>query len=587
MLSKNKWGQTKGKRIVSAVLAFLMLALMVPVSAFAIDQESIIDEGGSEALPAWLTEASVGPQTDLLTALEALETDVSAFENYGAELSDDALQAEGIGEADILELEDSISGFDATDSIEPLDNGVSSELDTQALGSWKRMNGQTRYDTMASIVQETFPRGSTSKVAILATGETFPDALAASPLAGDLEAPIILTAKSTLTAQAENQINSLGIKHIIIIGSTQAVSADVEKKLVKKLGKDNVIRCYGSNRFETAYEIYKLGASEGLWGQVAFIATGNNFPDALSAGPIAFRTSSPIFLYNTASKSFDAKQLAALKSGQIKKVILLGSASVLPESIRNDLGTLGSAENCIRVSGSDRYLTSLAVAEFGIQTKVLGNGLTSEYAALATGTNFPDALCGAALCGRMGAPLYLVHDSPQGRVGMYRSLARSVYHNVFKQGYILGSDRAVAASILTKVKGLGSATSQEQQVIDLVNKERSKVGLPALKAAPILQGACDIRADEITSYFSHARPYRYLWYYTAFTDDLAGESVLAVSSMGENIAGGFSSPTAVMDGWMGSSGHKANLLNSKHKYIGVGHTVGPNGVHYWVQFFAS
>lgn len=574
-----------GKKITSVMLAFMLAALMIPTSAFALNEEEVVDDGTTETLPAWLVENVSGPSIDVDEALTTSGIDMAIFEDYGEPSSDEDLSLEGLGTAEELELEGS--------DIEALSD-PSSDITTQAATAWKRLEGETRYDTMSSIVTEAFPQKSASKFAIIATGESFPDALAASSLAGALDAPIILTGKKSLTPQADKQLTSLGIKYAIIIGSKQALSADVEKSLAKKLGKDNIMRCYGSNRYETAYAIYQLGAKVNAWSNVAFIATGNNFPDALSAGPIAFATASPIFLYNTASKTFDPNQLKALKSGQFKKIILLGSSSVLPESIRTQLGSLGGKSTCYRIAGSDRYLTSYAVAEFGIGTGILGNGTTSNYAALATGTNFPDALSGAALCGRVGAPLYLVHDSPQGRVGLYRSLARSVYHGSLSKGYVLGSDRAVAASILSKAKGLGSPSSKEQQVVDLVNKERAKAGLSALKAVPIMQGVGDIRADELVIHFypDHTRPYvdgsgNRLLCFTAFEDDLEGNAVLPVGWMGENIAWGQPSAAVVMNDWMNSPGHRANILNSKYKYIGVGYELGANGRPYWVQMFAG
>lgn len=648
MFSKNKRGQIREKRIISVVLAFLLVALMLPANAFAVGEESVVGdsdvvettedanattaaeatdandvvdvvetddavesdavvdaasiedesdvaddavESSCEDLPSWLTEATISSPLDLSEVIAASGVDLTKFEDYGEDLSDEILQAEGIGTMGTPAPEDPIaSEIETLESIEASGNDTSSNIETQAAATWKRMGGSGRYDTMASIVKETYPKGVASKIAIIATGENFPDALAASALAGALDAPIILTAKNSLSAQAEQQINSLGIKHVIIIGSTHAVSANVETKLVKKLGKGNTKRCYGSNRLQTAYKIYELGAKAGAWSPIAFIATANNFPDALSVGPIAFGTSSPIFLYDTANKRFDASSLKALKSGKFKMAIMLGSSSVLPESIRKDLGTLGSASNCFRIAGADRYKTSLAIAEFGIALGVLGDGENAQYAALATGTNFPDALCGAALCGRIGAPLYLTHDSVGGRVGIYRSLARGVYHGEFKKGYVLGSNKAVPDSILSKAKGLGSATSQEQQMIDLINKARSSAGRSALKKAPILQGVGDIRADEIVLRHSSFRPDKdssgkLKSYTTAFVEDLDGLKVLSVNSMAESsVVTKVSAPADVMKGFMGNTTTKSYILDKNFKYIGVGQ-VAVSGKNYWVLTF--
>lgn len=575
--------ESKKTQFIAIVMTFLLVALLLPVSASAIEEETLDTADILDSPPAWLSEAATPTAVDLQEAIEASGIDLATFENYEAEPETDL---ETLGADEPLVTNDlDLATLGET-------NANETEIQPFAAPSWKRLSGSTRYDTMSSIVKEAYPTAPSSQIAILATGDSFPDALAASSLAGAIDSPIILTGKTKLSAQAEKQITASGIKHVLIIGGTSAVSTNVEKKLIKKLGKDNVRRCFGSDRFDTAYKIYQLGAKLNIWGKVAFVATGNNFPDALSIGPITARTGSPIFLYDTTNSKLSTAQLKALKSGKFEKIILVGGTGALPDSIRKSLGTMGSKSKCGRLSGSDRYQTSLSIAEFGIQNKVLGtNGISTSYAAVATGTNFPDALSGAALCGRLGAPLYLVDDSPAGRVGLYRSLARSVYHGTLKKAYVLGGEGAVPAAIVSKGKGMGSATSQEKEVITLINKERAKAGLPALKMMPILQGTCDIRADELTMRYAadHTRPYRvsgnFLECFTALTYDLSGLGVYPFTGLGENIAYGFRTPAAVMDGWMNSPGHRSNILNSNWKYIGVGKMTGANGVPYWVQFF--
>ncbi len=118
-----------------------------------------------------------------------------------------------------------------------------------------------------------------------------------------------------------------------------------------------------------------------------------------------------------------------------------------------------------------------------------------------------------------------------------------------------------------------------QQIVDLVNAEREKVGLAPLTMDIQLNNAAQIRATEQYTLFSHTRP-----------NDSAYRTVLdenGISYMGcgENVAYGFRSPQAVMEGWMNSEGHKANILQEKFTHIGIGYYVGPNGYHYWSQLF--
>ena len=104
--------------------------------------------------------------------------------------------------------------------------------------------------------------------------------------------------------------------------------------------------------------------------------------------------------------------------------------------------------------------------------------------------------------------------------------------------------------------------SYAQQVIDLVNDERSKAGLSAVTEATDVSAAAAIRAQEITSNFSHTRPDG--TYYNTVLD----QSGISYWGSGENIAYGQKTPAEVMNGWMNSQGHRANILNASYTKIG-------------------
>lgn len=120
-----------------------------------------------------------------------------------------------------------------------------------------------------------------------------------------------------------------------------------------------------------------------------------------------------------------------------------------------------------------------------------------------------------------------------------------------------------------------------QRIADLVNQERAKAGLAPLTMVVETNTAAGIRAKEIYDKFAHERPngskYR----------TVLDECGVSYSFCGENVAYGYRSPDAVMDGWMNSEGHKANILNERFTKIGVGHWKGPNGYDYWSQLFTN
>jgi len=120
----------------------------------------------------------------------------------------------------------------------------------------------------------------------------------------------------------------------------------------------------------------------------------------------------------------------------------------------------------------------------------------------------------------------------------------------------------------------------EQQVLDLVNAERAKAGLAPLSwdASNLAPGAA-VRAQEIVGYFSHTRPDGT----SCFT------AIRNPGRVGENIAAGQRTPQDVMNSWMNSSGHRANILNAGYTKLGVGYVYVPGSPYgsYWVQMFSS
>lgn len=119
-------------------------------------------------------------------------------------------------------------------------------------------------------------------------------------------------------------------------------------------------------------------------------------------------------------------------------------------------------------------------------------------------------------------------------------------------------------------------TEYQNEVFRLVNQERAKLNLSPLKYYSAAQNAAKIRVDEIKNSFSHTRPNGKT--FSTVIDD-AG---ISYSKIGENISYGYTIPSAVMDGWMNSSRHKANILNPDFTHIIIGY----NGTH-WVQLFLT
>lgn len=131
----------------------------------------------------------------------------------------------------------------------------------------------------------------------------------------------------------------------------------------------------------------------------------------------------------------------------------------------------------------------------------------------------------------------------------------------------------------TSKEEINQNLSYARQVVELVNRERRKAGLNSLTIDTKIESAALIRAKEIQVSFSHTRPNG-----SSFSTVLT-ENGINYRGSGENIAWGQRSPEEVMNGWMNSPGHRANILNSRFTKIGVGYYVGSNGRKYWTQLF--
>ena len=260
-----------------------------------------------------------------------------------------------------------------------------------------------RYSTAAAVAGQ--PDFAAATTAILATGETFPDALAASGLAG--VNPIVLTASNEYSSEAQDALAALGsLTTVIIVGGTAAISQAVEDAVVAD--GYAVTRVAGADRYETAAaiaaELGSAGAIDGL--TTAFIATGTGFADALAGGPLAAANGMPILLVT--ADEVPASTEAALVDLGIEQVAILGGTAAVSDDVETALETI-VGNPAVRVAGTTRFGTAAAAGEFGVAELAW----PPVEVLLANGLNFPDALSGGPLGGIRQAPILLLASVPQ------------------------------------------------------------------------------------------------------------------------------------------------------------------------------
>jgi uncharacterized YkwD family protein len=140
------------------------------------------------------------------------------------------------------------------------------------------------------------------------------------------------------------------------------------------------------------------------------------------------------------------------------------------------------------------------------------------------------------------------------------------------------TQQPAAAKQPASTQTVSTLSAFEQKVVDLTNQERAKNGLPALKVDATLSKMAHEKSRDMSAngYFSHTSP----TYGSPF--DMMKQYGITYRYAGENIAMGQKTPEEVVNAWMNSPGHRANILNPNYNYIGVGYVSKGN---YWTQDF--
>lgn len=182
----------------------------------------------------------------------------------------------------------------------------------------------------------------------------------------------------------------------------------------------------------------------------------------------------------------------------------------------------------------------------------------------------------AEFCMDQNGDVYIMAYLPDGRQRLCHLIVGDEHRTVIEhkvEHRTPESDTAVASEAASE-----DPSQFAEQVLRLVNHERQQRGLAPLRLSYELMDAAAIRANEITQVFSHTRPNGQPC--SSLIEDGA-------YTVGENIAAGTSTPEAVVNQWMQSPGHRANILNGDYEELGVGYAYRPNSTYrwYWVQMF--
>lgn len=195
----------------------------------------------------------------------------------------------------------------------------------------KRLGGINRFDTNKIIINALNTKKGTP--VFIVNGFDFADALSVSSIAGSKEYPIILSDSTGLPDEAKDLIKSIEPSKIFIVGGENSIGSNVidEIKNIVPMSDGSIARIGGNDRYETSLNVCKYF---NLSSDTAVIASGENFPDALSSSALAAKLNAPIILTNGINIS---SQKRYLDQCNYKKLILLGGIGIINNDVENIL----------------------------------------------------------------------------------------------------------------------------------------------------------------------------------------------------------------------------------------------------------
>ncbi len=254
----------------------------------------------------------------------------------------------------------------------------------------QRLSGVDRYATAVKLSQATFSPGVPA--VYIATGTTFPDALAGGVPAAIEDAPALLVGRDVIPQVVTDELQRLAPQRIVILGGTAAVSQSVEQQLAGYTSGP-VERLAGPDRYATAAAISRDTFPNGAG--TVLVASGRTFPDALSGVPAAATWNGPILLVEpdvTPDATWDELQRLAPN-----EIVILGGPSAVSDRVEAEIDGIAPTR---RLQGPDRFATSAAIS-----ADAFPNGASTVY--VATGFVFADALSAGAVAGATPGPVIL------------------------------------------------------------------------------------------------------------------------------------------------------------------------------------
>ncbi|KQQ08349.1 cell wall-binding repeat-containing protein [Rathayibacter sp. Leaf296] len=261
-----------------------------------------------------------------------------------------------------------------------------------------RLSGSDRYATSVALTRSAFAPGI--PVLYVASGENWPDALSAGPAAAVQGGALLMTEPGRLTSVVADEIRRLAPRRIVVVGSEATIVPSTYDAIAALAPR--IERIGGRDRYETSRLLVAGVFDRDRRRQDAlevYLATGRNFPDALSASSVAAQFGSPVLLVDGAAEEIDDATTRTLSGVRASGFILVGGPTTITPGFEASMRSRYFFSSIERVAGRDRYATSaLLFRQSALQDTVY----------LAAGATFPDALSGVASGAAQGSAVLLV-----------------------------------------------------------------------------------------------------------------------------------------------------------------------------------
>lgn len=257
----------------------------------------------------------------------------------------------------------------------------------------ERVFGATRYESSAA----TAGRWASATTVFVATGQNFPDSLAAGPAAARLDVPVLLVTRDSVPDATRAELQRLRPKSVVIVGGENAIGSTVARDL-KKITGVTPSRVSGENRYETA-ELLTMAAWYGASADTLWMASGADFQDPLIASAAAALYDEPFMLVDLEDGLTD-EQVTYIQGLGIERINVVVAPGELSRSVRRSLEAIADVDVFDHDDVAER------------SAAVWGEKRSSSKVALATSQNFPDALSAVPYAGQgRGTPIMLVPGS--------------------------------------------------------------------------------------------------------------------------------------------------------------------------------